>query len=167
MLEIKSPSFFYSCLVLLLFFSCDDKQVFDAYTSTQGQWHKDSIVTFNFKAPDTINPYNLFINIRNTNDYPFSNLFLITELIHPNGKIIKDTLEYKMAAPNGELLGTGLSNLKENKLWYKGHENDFVFKEEGAYDLRIQQAMRENGSVEGLLYLEGVNDVGFRIEQRD
>ena len=33
---------------------------------------------------------------------------------YPNGKVVKDTLEYKMAAPNGELLGTGFSDIKEN-----------------------------------------------------
>jgi len=163
----KNSNFFYSCVVVLLFFSCDDKQVFDAYAATQGQWHKDSSITFKFQAPDTIKPYNLFLNIRNTNEYPYSNLFLITTLTHPNGKIIKDTLEYRMAAPNGELLGTGLSNLKENKLWYKGYENAFIFQEEGPYVLDIQHAMRENGSAKGLLFLEGVTDVGFRIEQRN
>lgn len=152
---------------MLIVLSCDNKQVYDAYQSTANRWHKDSLVQFTFKAPDTVKPYNLFVNLRNTHEYPYSNLYLITTLTYPHGKTVKDTLEYKMAAPNGELLGTGFSDIKENKLWYKGHENQFVFEESGEYTISIEHAMRKNGAVEGDLYLEGVNDVGFRIEQQN
>ena len=115
--------------------------------------------------PDSINPYNLFINLRNTNDYKYSNLFLIVEMDYPNGKTVKDTLEYKMADPNGKLLGTGFTDVKENKLWYKGYKEPFVFNEMGEYGIKIQQAMRQNGQVDGIDNLEGITDVGFRVEQ--
>ena len=157
--------------VLLLVFSCvlctscDSNAVFDSYKSVPNQWHKDSVATFNFKAPDTLNQYNLYVNLRNTNAYKFSNLFLIVELDYPNGKVVKDTLEYKMAAPNGELLGAGFSDLKENKLWFKGFNEPFKFKEEGNYTVTIQHAMRNNGSVNGVENLEGITDIGFRVEQ--
>jgi gliding motility-associated lipoprotein GldH len=128
------------------------------------QWHKDSIASFKFQAPDTINNYNLYVNLRNTDAYKFNNLFLIVELNYPNGKAVKDTLEYKMAAPNGELLGTGFSDLKENKLWYRGYKNPFKFEEEGDYTVNIQHAMRNNGEVFGVENLEGITDIGFRVE---
>ena len=60
-----------------LFTNCDSNAVFDTYKSVPNQWHKDSIATFNFKAPDTSNSYNLYVNLRNTDAYKFSNLFLI------------------------------------------------------------------------------------------
>jgi gliding motility-associated lipoprotein GldH len=115
-------------------------------------------------APDSIQPYNLFINLRNNNNYKFSNLFLIAELGYPNGKTLVDTLEYQMAKPSGEFLGTGAFSLKENKLWYKGFNEPFVFSELGNYQIKISQAMRQNGSVEGVKLLDGITDVGFRIE---
>ncbi|WP_458628153.1 gliding motility lipoprotein GldH [Winogradskyella sp. PC D3.3] len=152
----------FSCVLCT---SCDSNAVFDSYKSVPNQWHKDSVATFNFKAPDTLNQYNLYVNLRNTNAYKFSNLFLIVELDYPNGKVVKDTLEYKMAAPNGELLGTGFSDLKENKLWFKGFNEPFKFKEEGDYTVTIQHAMRNNGSVNGVENLEGITDIGFRVEQ--
>ncbi len=80
----------------------------------------------------------------------------------PHGKTITDTLEYKMADPSGKLLGTGMSDMKENKLWYK---ENVVFKEKGEYIVNIQQAMRENGKVNGVVELEGITDVGFRVER--
>ena len=145
--------------------SCDSKAVFDVYQSVPNQWHKDSVVSFNFKAPDTIKNYDLYVQLRNTNDYKFSNLFLIVELNYPNGKAVKDTLEYKMAAPNGELLGSGFSDLKENKLWFRGFKTPFQFEEEGDYTINIQHAMRNNGDVNGIMNLEGITDIGFRVEQ--
>ena len=145
--------------------SCDSKAIFDIYKSVPNQWHKDSVASFNFKAPDTTKNYDLFVQLRNTNDYKFSNLFLIVELNYPNGKAVKDTLEYKMAAPNGELLGKGFSDLKENKLWFRGFKKPFHFEEQGDYTINIQHAMRNNGEVNGVENLEGITDIGFRVEQ--
>ena len=145
--------------------SCDTNRVYDEYKSVPNQWNKDSIITFKVTPPDSINNYNLFINLRNTNDYKYSNLFLIVEMDYPNGKTVKDTLEYKMADPSGKLLGTGFTDVKENKLWYKGYKAPFVFNETGEYEIKIQQAMRQNGQIDGIDNLEGITDVGFRIEQ--
>lgn len=148
--------------LLLGLTSCDSNRVFDEYKSVPNQWHKDSIIQFSINPQDSIKPYNLFINIRNTNDYKFSNLFLIVEMNTPHGKGVIDTLEYIMAKPNGEFLGTGFSDVKENKLWYK---EGIVFSEAGEYVVKIQHAMRKNGNVKGVENLEGITDVGFRIEQ--
>jgi gliding motility-associated lipoprotein GldH len=153
-------------LMALCFFlkSCDSNAVFDHYKTVPNQWNKDSLASFKFIAPDTSNAYNLYVNLRNTNDYQFNNLFLIVELNYPNGKAVKDTLEYKMAKPNGELLGAGFSDIKENKLWYRGYDSPFKFSENGEYEVTIQHAMRKNGEVEGVDDLQGITDVGFRIE---
>jgi len=156
------------CIILLIsafFCSCDTNRVFDEYKSVPNQWHKDSIISFNVTPPDSINSYNLFINLRNTNDYKYNNLFLIVEMDYPNGKIVKDTLEYKMADLSGKLLGSGFTDVKENKLYYKGYDNPFIFNEKGEYIINIQHAMRQNGQVNGVDNLEGITDIGFRIEQ--
>ena len=152
------------CL-LVVFTSCDSNQVFDQYQSVSKQWNKGEIIEFNFQAPDSLNPYNLFVNLRNNNAYKYSNLFLIVELNYPNGKVITDTLEYEMAKPDGTFLGSGFSDVKENRLWYKGYEKPFVFTENGQYKVNIQQAMRENGNTNGIENLQGILDIGIRIEK--
>ena len=73
-----------------------------------------------------------------------------------------DTLEYEMTDQSGRFLGDGLSEKKENKLFYKEGN---IFPNSGNYKLSIQQAMRRNGSVEGIQELKGITDVGFRIEK--
>jgi gliding motility-associated lipoprotein GldH len=161
----KKGNFFIASLIILLFLSCDTNVVFDVYKTLPNQWHKDSITSFTFKTPDTINNYNLFVNLRNNNDYRFNNLFLIVALNYANGKVVTDTLEYKMAKPNGELLGTGFTDIKENKLWYKGYKSKFKFSDKGDCKVNIQHAMRKNGEVYGVDNLEGVSEIGFRIEK--
>ena len=153
-------SFFVLCFLLCV--SCDPNRVYDEYKSVPNVWHKDSVVSFKINPQDSIRPHNLFVNLRNNNEYKYNNLFLIVEMVFPHGKTITDTLEYKMADPTGKLLGTGLTDIKENKLWYKEH---VVFKESGNYIVKIQHAMRENGKVNGVENLEGITDVGFRIER--
>lgn len=158
---MQSKFQFITVFLVFLFVSCDSNQVFDEYKSVPNQWQKDDIVEFEFAPTDTLSSYNLFINLRNNYDYKFNNLFLIAEIDYPNGKSVVDTLEYKMAQPNGEFLGTGFTDIKENKLWYK---ENFTFNESGLYHIKLQHAMRENGNIEGVDALEGVTDIGFRIE---
>ena len=149
-------------LVVILFFSCDKKRVFDEYKSVGSAWHKDSIVTFNLPELDSTKRYNLFVTLRDNNNYPFNNLFLIVGIEMPNGFTKVDTLEYQMANPDGSLMGDGFSDIKENKLFYK--EN---VRFRGKYKVNIKQAVRENGKVPGVTALEGITEVGFRIENRD
>lgn len=148
-------------ILSFVFISCNSNSVFDSYKTVPNKWDKDSIISFKMNPPDSINSYNLFVTLRNDSSYKFSNLFLIVGINFPNGKVIKDTLEYQMAEPNGTFLGTGFSDIKENKLWYK---ENVVFSESGVYIVSIQHAMRENGKVNGVKELEGITDVGFRIE---
>jgi hypothetical protein len=57
-----------------LLFSCD-KRVFDEYKSVGSAWNKDSIVTFDLPELDSTKRYDLFINLRDNNNYQYNNLF--------------------------------------------------------------------------------------------
>jgi gliding motility-associated lipoprotein GldH len=135
--------------------------VFDEYKTVGKSWKKDSIVGFNFNQMDTLKPYNLFVNIRNNDDYEFSNLFLIVSMQQPDGLVRKDTLQYEMANADGTLMGDGFADIKENKLFYK---EKVRFAKAGNYKISIQQAVRKTGKIEGVSDLKGVTEVGFRIE---
>jgi len=149
--------------LIVLVVSCDSKQVFDEYTSINNKkWGIYTPVAFQFAVNDTLSKRNLYINIRNNKDYQFSNLFLITKMQFPDGQTMVDTLEYDMADNNGKFLGKGISDIKESKLFYK---ENIVFPVTGAYSLELFQAMRKSGEVDGIEDLEGITDVGFRIEK--
>jgi len=136
-----------------VFVSCDKKRIFDEYKEIDGSWHKKQKVAFTFEQKDTIQDYNMFVNIRNNNDYPYSNLFLIVSMLQPDGVTKVDTLEYQMANPDGSLMGEGFSDVKESKLWYKENAK---FPKIGKYVVTVQQAVRETGKVPGVEQLQGV-----------
>jgi gliding motility-associated lipoprotein GldH len=158
-MKIKNSILF--ILVTLSIISCDKKRVFDEYKSVGNTWHKDSIISFKLPKFESDKKYNLFVNVRDNNDYPFDNLFVIVSLAQPNKKVIVDTLEYKMSNPDGTLMGDGFSDIKESKLFYKGN---FDFKLKGDYKVSIQQAVRQTGKVTGVDNLKGITEVGFRVE---
>ena len=161
-MSLKNKHILFILIGLLCLISCDEKRVFDKYVKTDGAWNSKDTIQFSFEQKDTLSLYNLFFNLRNNNDYPYSNIYLISELETPIGKIEVDTLEYKMALPDGTLLGNGFSDLKESKLWY---QQNYIFRNKGTYTLRIVQALRENGTVAPLPELKGITEVGFRIEK--
>lgn len=158
-MSLKSSIFF--ILITVLFASCDKKRVFDEYKSVGKAWNKNTVVDFNLPKMDTTKRYNLFVNLRANDNYQFNNLFLIVSLEQPDGLIKVDTLEYQMAEADGTLLGDGFSDIKESKLFYK---SNVQFKASENNKVHIKQAVRKTGKVVGVENLEGITEVGFRIE---
>ncbi len=151
-------------MISFLIISCDKQSIFDEYKSVGNSWNKDSIVNFKLPKLNSKKQYNLFVNIRDNNDFPYNNLFLIVSLEQPNKQVKIDTLEYAMTNPDGSLLGEGFSDIKENKLFYKENE---AFNQNGDYKIHIQQAVRKTGKIEGDKQLKGITEVGFRIEPKE
>lgn len=147
---------------LLVLCSCSDNAVFSNSTSFSNGWNLRDTVKVDLPQLDSLKAYDLYFTVRNSNDYAFNNLFLIASMQFPQGKVITDTLEYRMANPDGSWLGTGIGSIKESKLWYK---EGVRFTEEGIYSLSIVHALRNNGQVEGVQDLTGILEVGVRIEE--
>ncbi len=156
------PKYLVVLVGIVLFISCDSKIIFSQNKSLPNGWNKEEVIKFDFPKLDSLKTYNLFINLRNTNDYRYNNIFLIAEINFPHGKTVTDTLEYKMSNPDGSWLGTGIGSVKENKLWYKEHVS---LSENGIYKISISQAVRNNGNVDGVSNLEGITDIGISVEE--
>jgi len=153
-------------LIGLFFFllACSTPPFFTRYKNIENdKWAIDKSVDFNVAVADSLASYNLFINIRNTNQYPYSNLFLVVTERYQNTILQIDTLEYQMADASGRWLGTGFTSVKENKLIYK---TDYTFPKKGAYSFSIVHAVRKTGQIFGDKYLQGISDVGLQIESK-
>lgn len=149
--------------MLLTLNSCDTNTIAgDSQAMPSERWPASEKVTFSLPQLDSMQSHNVLINLRNTNAYPFSNIFLIAELQYPFGKTQVDTLEYKMANPDGTWLGTGIGAIKESSLVYL---ENFKFDESGVYTLTVSQAVRNNGDAQGVNQLQGISDVGYSIEK--
>lgn len=165
MVRVTNKKKLFRCFLglFLLVASCDSNRVFDEYKSLENhQWLLNDSIDFEFLVTDTISKNNLYFNLRNNNQYEFSNLYLITHIDFPNGKKFVDTLQYEMADKNGKFLGVGISEVKHSRLLYK---EDIVFPQSGDYKVSIRQAMRKNGSIAGIQELKGITDFGLRIEK--
>lgn len=153
---------FFLFYFLIVMQACQSDIVYNTYQTVEDtHWKLDQEIKFAINLKDTINRYNLFINIRNNKDYEYSNLFLITQMTFPNQVKVVDTLEYEMTNSEGKFLGSGFSDLKENKLFYK---ENVRFKEFGKYLFTVRQAMRKRNEVVGL-QLNGITDVGISVEK--
>ena len=131
------------------------------FSSFSNGWPQHEEVQFRF-TPEKINsPTNLFLYLRNNDDYPFANIHLITTLENPIGEKLVDTLTYTMATPEGEWLGGGLL-VPESKLWFK---EAYHFRVVGEHQLTIKPAMRHNEHAESIDILEGITEVGLGVER--
>ena len=68
-----------------------------------------------------------------------------------------------MASPNGEWLGSGFTEVKESKLWWK---EGVIFPKERPLFINLSQAVRNSGAVEGVSKLKGIISVGISIENQ-
>jgi len=148
-------------LFSLVIFSCDSNVEFLKYNSVNGVWHKDSLQEFSFELNET-NEYNTFVNLRINEEYKFSNIFLITTLKDSLNILSKDTLQFKLADKSGKFVGKKRINLVDNKLL---HKKQLKLEGNKKYFISIEHAMRVINKVGGLENLEGVTDIGYKIEK--
>ncbi len=143
--------------ILLLFvfcISCDNKQIYEQNTDIpDGIWNRANKIKFIVDIKDTINPHNLYVNIRNAGEYPFRNIYLFITT-SSKGVVVKDTFEGILADEKGKWLGSGLGDLWDNRLQYK---KNIRFPHAGTYVFEYEQAMRNEN-------LPLIMDVGLRIE---
>ncbi|NQU52606.1 MAG: gliding motility lipoprotein GldH [Bacteroidetes bacterium] len=145
-------------LVLILFSACDNNRVFEEYKEVpQWGWEKDSLMVFEIPITDTLQNHNLYINVRNNVDYKYSNLWLFIKINQPGQIAVTDTFELALAFPNGKWLGDGFGGIKTQQVSYK---SNVFFPVSGNYKIDVQHGMREE-------LLEGITDIGFRVEKAE
>jgi gliding motility-associated lipoprotein GldH len=123
----------------------------------EATWNSTDIVKFNVAIPDTITGYNYYINIRNTTDYGFANLFMFVKTVYPDGKISVDTVECYLADIQGRWLGKGQGRIIDNRILFR---KSVRFSQAGVYSFEYEQGMRVN-------QLYGIEDIGIRIEKSE
>ncbi len=144
-----------SLLLIFIFASCDSNTVYDKYLSIGTEWNKNDVLEFEVEIIDTTLSYKYFINIRNSADYKFRNIYFFLNTQFPDGSRARDTIECILASADGRWLGSGLGDIKSNRILLK---NKIKFPLAGNYNFKLEQAMRVDN-------LQGIEDVGIRIEK--
>lgn len=142
-------------LALVALGSCDSSMLYDQqFSVAEDGWHSDDVKTFEFDIEDTLSPLDLYINVRTSTDYPYSNIYLFLYSEYPDGYSDKDTLEFILAESNGKWLGESSGTVVENKMLISRGGR---FAAAGKYVFKLEHGMRES-------VLPEVLDVGFRLE---
>lgn len=136
--------------------SCDSKRIFDDNVEIPKMvWNVDSIVKLEVDIADTVIPTNFYVNVRNSEGYPYSNLYLFIKTKFPNGQQSNDTLECMLADEKGQWLGNGMGDIYDNQIPFK---RNVRFPVPGKYIFELQHGMRTSN-------LPLIIDVGLRIEK--
>lgn len=150
---IKSILFVF---LIPLFWSCGNEVIIDQNREFENEyWNVSEVFETQFDISDTINNYNFFLTLRNTDDYSYQNLFVFLKTTFPNGKSKLDTINCPLANRQGKWLGKGFAGIYDNRVLYMARKR---FPLEGNYTIRVEQAMRDDE-------LAGILDIGIRIEK--
>lgn len=155
---MNRKSVFFISIIFILFGACDTGKIYEGfYTADTKGWHKDSMAVFNFNIQDSSAIYDLLVNTRNLENYPFSNLWLFVDIVAPDSTTVRDTIEYQLAQPNGKWLGTGTGGVYFNSFNYR---SKVYFPQSGEYKIKIQHGMRD-------VSLKGLKNIGLSVAKRD
>lgn len=140
-----------------LLVSCDEDKMFEQNSEiAEGAWHKDSTIKFEVNVQDTVSFHNLYINIANTGEYAYRNLFVFLDVFSPEGENnIRDTIECMLADNTGKWLGRKAGNVIHNRILFK---RNIRFPHTGIYVFEFEQGMRTEA-------LEHIIGVGLRVEK--
>ncbi len=149
-------------LVLFVFFlsliACDSNVVFEKNEKLDdNRWYQKNMIRLEAEIKDTINPMNLYINVRNAGGYQFSNLFIFLTTTTPENTKSRDTLEIVLADESGKWKGDGMGDIWDNRILFK---KNFRFPVSGKYTFELEQAMRVDP-------LPQIMDAGIRIEKAE
>ena len=146
-------------LISVLFFtSCDRARIFEKNLDIpETGWKTDNILKFDVDIKDASTPTNFYVNVRNADGYPYSNIYLFIKTKFPNGKMSNDTLECILADEKGKWLGNGLGDIYDNQILFK---KNVRFPLAGKYTFEIQHGMRAD-------IVPLIMDVGLRIAKAE
>lgn len=143
-------------LLLLSLGGCQPGVIFREYqTLPDEKWcvaHKNR---FEVEIPES-GEYNIRIGIRHTTDYEMANLWCFISMSDSNQIVKKDTVNIRLAEPDGRWLGDG-NTLKTVETTLPGSARKMPA---GKYTFTLEQGMR-------VKCLPGVKNVGLIITRTD
>lgn len=141
-------------LLVLFTAACHSSAVFEKYEELpEENWNRYKVIEFTTRIPDS-GFYNVSLNIRHTTDYEMANLWCFISTRSQAEKQLKDTVNIKIAEPDGRWLGKGgsIKTVEQNI------NRNPVYLPQGEVKFRIEQGMRIED-------MKGVRDVGIRVRK--
>lgn len=144
-------------LLLLFLFAglitaCHSSATFENYQNIQNEiWCNRDTADFQIAIPDS-GKYTVTLLLRHTTDYEMANLWCFLQAGTADSVLLKDTVNIKIAEPDGRWIGKG-SSIKSLEQIINYPEVTFPA---GMIRIQIEQAMRAE-------CMKGIKDVGIKI----
>lgn len=144
----------------LCFSSCTKIDLFEKIVSIPAQkWDNKFKPSFSFVISDTTVAYQLFVILRHTEKYNYTNLWIKLHTKSPDATQSNAQYELPLATNEKGWLGTGMDDIYEHRIGLTPLNQNFYFKKRGTYIFSIEHIMREEP-------LEHVMNIGLRIEKK-
>lgn len=146
-----------------------------SYDLPGNNWRIDHKLAFSVDIVDTGIYYNMFLLLRHTNNYPYSNIWMKMAIKGPGDSVYRSVrIEVPLATPQGQWLGTGMGAIYEQRRMMVVDHNALpvtldmisvsessyndIFSKKGLYEIRLEHNMREDA-------LPDILQVGLRVEK--
>ena len=142
--------------ICLLLSSCDKNRIMEENIQIEGhKWDYAAAKTFTADIKDTVQHYNIYVNLRHGFNFEWRNVWVKIETTFPDGKQFERRVNLILSEPDGHWNGDCLGDNCDIQIPIQ--DNAF-FPKIGKYTFKISQDMRINP-------LAYVKSVGMRVER--
>jgi gliding motility-associated lipoprotein GldH len=142
------------CFVLILLSACNDNYIFNKSIDLENAvWAYNDTLVYDFEIKDTIQPYQLFLNINHSPDFAAQNIYSRIYTQFPDGTNAVDTISLELLDNFGSWLGKCNQTTCDLDLLLQSNTR---FKASGKYSIRLEQYNRIDS-------IKGIQSIGFMI----
>ena len=142
--------------VCALWTGCGDAPLVAESTDIElSGWPSEEGATFHWNVEDTLQRHDMLLDVRHSQVYLYSNLYVFLTYRFPNGKSRIDTVECTLADDKGRWRGRGFGDLVDQRFMLN---QGIQFPIKGRYGLEVRHGMRHDP-------LPDVANIGFRLER--
>ena len=148
--------------ILIIFFalvlSCKNEDIlYSSHIETNGAWLKNEPVKASLEINES--PIDIYLILKLNEDYPFSNIYLLSNISNPDLKIT-DTISFKFDYSKNKSLLSRQTRIKTFRIpIYKNMNLNEITSVE------ISHAVRFIDSTRPVMKLEGILDVGILVNK--
>lgn len=144
-------------LMFIVLSACDTNAVYHSYNHIPiDGWNKSDTLFFTPTLTDSLKAFQLSIDIRNKDNYPYTNIYLFISHNETDSCVfVTDTLECVLANKEGKWIGTG---------WGTLYQSSFAYMESFTYKNKNVRFKISHGMKDALL--QGVSDIGIHIREK-
>ena len=150
-------SFFLLSIYFLIIGCKDESTIHSAYIETNGVWSKDEPIKASLEISES--PIDIYLFLKLNEDYPFSNIYLLSNLEN-NNLNLTDTISFRFYDSENKNLLSNQTRIKTFKIPI--HKNINV---SGETLIEVSHAVRYIDSVGAVLKLQGILDVGILVNK--